>query len=51
MKAAGYDFNYSYVKCALPDNVVSADCYVPRDDWDRLGQKIENWLRKLRNSN
>jgi hypothetical protein len=46
MSAAGYDFSYYYLKCALPENVVSADCYVPRSKWDRMGQKLENWLRR-----
>jgi hypothetical protein len=30
LKAAGYDFDASQLKCALPDNIVSADWYVAR---------------------
>lgn len=45
MRASGYDFDPSHLKCALPDNIVSADCYVPRSEWDRTSRTLENWLR------
>ena len=47
MRAAGYNFDSSRLKCALPDNIVSADCYVPRNEWDRMGLKLENWFRGI----